>query len=378
MRDYFRRENPIHFIFPIDGDCLNDNDRTADRDAFTIKVKVYAARDAELFINEKKAVYNGNCFEADIPLIGYRNTLEAVDKRAEGAGESIAVYRLDQAAGKYRISIDDVIFAMQDLTVHKDTYQSVFDNPFLKVFKEAHDRYGLKISLNLFYETDEMTDFSKKHDYFNLSMMTDAYKEEWKANADWLLFTFHARKEHPDYPYRNTTAENIRTDCELVHREILRFAGKECLADVATLHWSTTNEIGARTLRALGYKGMLGFFILDANKEPYVSYFYPADLTEHIGSRDFWKDNAEDMICVRIDLVLNELRSHNLEERLEEVVRHPGRGGFLEMVIHEQYFYEDYREYISEYGDLILNTCKFLSSRNYKPVFLREVMFENA
>ena len=44
--------------------------------------------------------------------------------------------------------IDDVVWLFRDLTRQKP--KSVFDNPFMKVLKEMHEKYGLKVQLNLF------------------------------------------------------------------------------------------------------------------------------------------------------------------------------------------------------------------------------------
>ena len=42
--------------------------------------------------------------------------------------------------------------------------------------KEAHDRFGMKVQLNVFYRTD----FFYGNDEFTLTEMTDAYKAEWE------------------------------------------------------------------------------------------------------------------------------------------------------------------------------------------------------
>ena len=74
--------------------------------------------------------------------------------------------------------IDDVIWLFRDLTRKKPT--SIFDNFFLKILKEAHEKYGLKVQLNLFYRTD----FFYGDDEFTLAEMTDAYKKEWEQKLE--------------------------------------------------------------------------------------------------------------------------------------------------------------------------------------------------
>lgn len=48
--------------------------------------------------------------------------------------------------------IDDTIWAFRDIARQKPA--SIFDQPFLALMKEAHDKYGMKVQLNLFYQTD--------------------------------------------------------------------------------------------------------------------------------------------------------------------------------------------------------------------------------
>ncbi len=61
--------------------------------------------------------------------------------------------------------IDDVIWLMRDLT--RERPSSLFDNFFMKILKHAHERYGLKVQLNLFYRTD----FYYGNDEFTLKLL---------------------------------------------------------------------------------------------------------------------------------------------------------------------------------------------------------------
>ena len=44
--------------------------------------------------------------------------------------------------------IDDVIWLFRDLARERPT--SIYDNKFMKMLKEAHDKYGMKVQLNIF------------------------------------------------------------------------------------------------------------------------------------------------------------------------------------------------------------------------------------
>lgn len=282
--------------------------------------------------------------------------------------------------GKYRISLDDNILCLADLTRNKNIYTSIFDNPYMKIFKKAHDLYGAKIHMNVFYEykndEDDRSRFSGEREYFNLSMMTDKYKEEWKVNSDWLKLSFHSRSEKPDKPYLNVTAECIKEDIELVHREILRFAGPESLSEVTTLHWGACNEEGVRALRSQGYRGLVGFFSVTESGETRVAYCYSYDLVQHLNGRSFWVDTEEDISYGKVDMVLNNYRLDEIVPNLEKIYKEKQESGFIELLMHEQYFYPDYCLYIADFENIILGASKWLTEHGYQGTLMSEVMFK--
>ncbi len=378
MRDFFKRNQPLYFVFPIDGDCVNEHDgRRTGKDSVTFSAVVHAPADAEVYIEGKRAEFSDGLYRADVTVHGHRNTLTAED-RTNGTACRIVVYHLPRTLGRYRLSSDDNILFLQDITKNQDVYTSIFENPYLAVYKKAHDLYGARVHLNLFYEfKPEEAYFSVPgREYFNLSMMTDKFKEEFRANADWLKLAFHAKSERPDKPYRNASAETVTKDCLQVCREILRFAGEECLNDTTTVHWGEASREGVRALRALGFRSLTGYFEKTGNNEPLVAYYTEGELCDHIGARDFWVDTEEDMLFGRIDLVLNLWTLDWVKKTLREVVDNPYRGGFVSIMIHEQYFYSDYTAYLPDFEERVLSSCEYLSRMGYRGAHICEVTAE--
>ena len=374
MKDYFRKSKPVHFVFPIDGDCVNSADGIREGNDVIVKVKIAAPENAELYVNDVKAVKNGDVYEVDVRFESYRTSLTAIDT-VSGESDTIAVFKFKAPEKKFRLSVDDNILFLRDIAKNQDKYASLFDNPYLKAYKRAHDATGVCVHMNLFYETGAD---ATAPDYFNLTMMPDKYKAEWEANSHWLRLSFHSRTNEPLWPYKHTTHSKITEDCKLVNQEILRFAGEKTLAKTTTLHFGATNPTGVRALRTLGYQTRAAYFEFDSEGNTMVSYYYPKDLVSYLGERDFWRDTEEDVTYCRIDRVLN--LDKTVEGNLNAVkaaFNNPTRGKFIEMMIHEQYFYETYGGYIPAFADIIYESCKWLKDQGYTSTFMQDVTAEN-
>lgn len=378
MRDYFMKHSSVRFCKWIDGDCVNERDGQVEGNILLLPVEVETKSGCEVYVNTilAKETERAGHYVAVVGLNGYRNTIVAENK-TEGNSCRIAIFRMPKnSVGSFRLSSDDNIRFLKELS--EGDYASIFDHPYLAVYKKAHDLYGAKAHLNLFYAFDDKARacFSGEHSYFDLSMMTDRYKEEFRANADWLKLTFHAYSEFPDKPYKYATAEKITEDCIKVYREIIRFAGEECVSNSTTVHWGEANRECVRALRALGFRSLTGYFVKDEEGEPLVSYYAENELVEHVGPRDFWVDTQEDMIFGRIDCVLNLDTLEICNERVAEAAMDPHRGGFVSIMIHEQYFYPDYDNYCPDFEERVLEPCKYLYEHGYKGAHITEVTTE--
>lgn len=374
----------IEFINPWDGDVLNQFDGRIvsgkNRESLEVRIQVVAPNNSQIKINGVPAVavkteHSCNCsschsqdeelYEATVLLDGYRNIIVAQNEDSSVINE-IVVYWLKEGTNKYRISTDDNIWFLKDLTQNSNIYKSIFDNPYIKVFKDVHDKYGTKVHFNLFYQTED----------FNLSQMTDKFKSEWQANSDWIKFTFHSLQEFPDNPYNDATFEQMKNDYLLVTNEIIRFAGKELLSPITTTHWGSATIQAARALRTLGIKGLVGYFKYDAEGNPVASYYADNELIDHVSMRDAWKDNLEDIMYIRHDIVLDSVKLENIDNYLDNIKRDPHQSGLIEMLIHEQYFYEHYKNYQPEYRDKVMKAAKWAKDNGYQPALWTDVVLE--
>jgi hypothetical protein len=167
----------MYFHFPIDGDMLNSREGTLRDNCLYVQVKIIAHPNESLLVNGIPAVYDGSYHTVEIPLYGYRNMISAYNTFTNETIE-ISVYWLKTSTYKTRLSLDDNILCLRDLTKNADKYNSVFDNPYFALYKNVHDTFGTKVHMNVYYQCEN----------FNISMLPDKYKPEFIANSDWLQF----------------------------------------------------------------------------------------------------------------------------------------------------------------------------------------------
>jgi hypothetical protein len=352
------------FLNPIDGDMLNERDGMAAGSSLFVQVMVAADPEHEITVNGKTAAGSAGIYTAQVELDQYSNRIEAIDKTS-GTSEAIIVYRLLNYTGKYRLSLDDNIWFLRDIAKNAAGCKSIFENPYLGFYKQIHDEFGTKVHFNIYYQTEG----------FDLSQMPDKYKPEWRDNADWLRLSFHALQDTPDMPYISAGYDEMKRDCGKVQEQIIRFAGEEVLGPVTTLHWGEATVEGCRALRDLGYKCQVGDFNVD-NDLPAVSYYLDVEKRRHINKRFIWKDNREDIIFFRSAIIIDCQKLENIAGFLDNIHADPQKSGYMDLLIHEQYFYPDYVNYQSNYRDKVRTSVKWAVEKGYKPEFLERCVFE--
>ena len=356
----------ISFLSPLDGDMLSEYDGKVDNGRLSITVRIAAPNGSNIVINGVDAKRSDKLFFSHVHLKDYENVIEVKDG-ISGEKQSITVFWLKDFTNKYRLSLDDNIWFLKDVSENARQYKSIFENPYLALLKEVHETYGTRIHINIYYQTEG----------FNLSQMTTGFRNEWRENAEWLRLSFHALQNDPDLPYINAGYKQVKTDCDMVKEQIYRFAGDELMGPVTTLHWGEATVEGCRALRDSGYTALAGYFTNEKADDEYpVSYYLDREKRQHVNKRSIWRDNREGIIFSKIAMVIN---SHDLEQivsYLDEYKESTNTNGFMDLMIHEQYFYPFYRDYQPDFRQKILTAVKWASDNGYKPAFLSECIFE--
>lgn len=253
----------------------------------------------------------------------------------------------------YCFTVDDNIRFLKELT--NGNNRDLFEHPYLAMYRRLHEAYGVKVQLNLFYEMPG----------FDLSQMTERFKEQFQQNAFWLKMSFHSRLENV-CPYEFSGYEEVYADCKAVQDQILRFAGQECLAQTTTIHYCRNTAQGLEALKDNGVKGLLGLFGTDA--APRTSYEVPME--------DACKIRRGHIVPYlgipmgSIDMVINDCKRENLIPCLEALMP---RNQF-HVMIHEQYFYPDYVRYIPDFEDMLRDIFGFMEKNAFASRFFEEMI----
>ena len=356
-------ENSIKFLSPVDGDMLNELDGKVNNGCLVTPVRIQASPGAKIKINSVYAKFSDNTFVTDVQLKDYKNIIEVVDENT-GNSQIITVFWLKNYVNRYRLSLDDNIWFLRDISNNSNTYKSIFENPYLNFLKQIHDTYGTKVHINIYYQTEG----------FNVSQMSTKYKSEWKDSADWLRLSFHALQNDPDYPYLNSGYDELKSDCEKVNEQIRRFAGEEVMSKVTTLHWGVATVEGSRALRDEGYVGQVSDFNIE-NGVPTIAMYLDLEQTQHINKRFLWRDNREGIIFSKASIVINSHKVDEIVPFLDDLKRDPHKSAYMDLLIHEQYFYPFYKDYQPDFRQKVTTAIKWAADKGYKPAFLSECIF---
>jgi hypothetical protein len=350
---------------PVDGQICNRWDGEITPEGLRIKVAGTCDGAPSVSVNGVAAAVNAGRFTATVTLSSPETELVVM----AGDQEAARLRVFYDAAGfrRCRISVDDCIYFLRDTALY--ARDSIFENGFLRFWRDMHREFGTKVHLNVYYRDLDTG--------FTIDQFPDRWRGEWEANADWMHLTFHAIADQPDWPYREADYATIDRDFRLITNEIVRFAGPSVLSNYGTLHWGTAPVEGCRALRDNGMTGLVGYFWLQDGK-PHVAYYLDVERTAHVGSRDYWVDTAEGITFVQHDLVMDPLRLSEIAPSLDAIYADPHRSEVLELLCHEQYFYPRWPNYMPEQAQKVRAALQWAAEHGYRPVFYNEGRFAGA
>jgi len=250
-------------------------------------------------------------------------------------------------------TVDDNIRFLKEIT--ESNCKSIFDHPYLAMYKRLHDEFNLKVQLNLFYRMEG----------FALSAMSSAYRSEWKENADWLKLSFHSQYENVK-PYAFSGYRELYDDCKAVNDQVIRFASSSALAKTTTIHYCLTTAEGLSALADNNVKGLLGLF--GNQRAARTSYGIEEEYALQIRNGRMVSQNG--IVFAPIDIVLNMFTREVILDLLSELSHRES----IWVMIHEQYFYADYQAYQPDFEEKLRASFGFLTERGYESRFFEDLI----
>jgi len=350
----------VKITFPQDGDILNHLDGRQTRHGLLIEVTGTCPSNAQVKVNGRPAQVKETTFKCPLLIVNEKTRIRAcVGAKEDDPHDDIQVLWDRNCFKRYRFSTDDNIWFLRDIAQNADTYKSIFENPYLAMWKRFHDTYGTSVQHNIYWQDE--ADFS-------LPQMPDRFRGEWQDNASWLKLAYHAFANDPPYPHENASYEEIARVFENITTEIIRFAGEEVLTSFTTLHWGRASREACRAVRDRGIRGLACPYPDTWPFDPHIAYYLPNEVIPHAQSRDYWWDTKEDLIFIAYDINCNSVAVKDIPDHLARRAANIHHSQLMEVMIHEQYFYPHYRAYLPDYAERIETCIRWLTENGYKSV----------
>ena len=358
----------IKFRKPLDGTVICITDEVIDRGAAVADCIIHAPAEHTLTVNGIECTEQRGAYFATVPLGKKAGEVElTVVDCGTGATDTVRVRAAYAPRKIFRVSVDDNILAFQDIALHADEYDSIFDNEYFNMYRRLHEEYGVKFHFNLFYTTP-------LRGGFNLSQFPDKYKDEWLSVRDWLTLSFHSHADSPANPYINSAYDDVYRDCKQVMDEIERFAGYR--GYVTTLHYCEATADGLRALYDCGIRVLLGCFELRPDGGHVICYSVTREQFDTVKENSFWREPESGIIMFSPDVVLNNHPCHEIIQKLERAAEDYPDRNFVDMLIHEQLYYKDLPGFvhIPDYEQRIRTGIEWCLSRGYVPGLVSELI----
>lgn len=353
----------VAITWPLQGQVLNHLQGEPTGDGLRVVVKGCVRGTATVRVNGLETAPVLGEFSTPAVLAPGHNSLLVEAGGAGGHGSHrIDVWYDCHARKRYRFSVDDNSFWLREIGTNPDEYASLFDCFYLRMWRDLHTRYGLKVVLNIYYRTA---------DGFELPMFSDRWKGEFADHAGWLKLSWHALADKPDRPYEYVGYEQVAHDLDLVNEQIVRFAGEPTLAPPTVMHWAEATWPGVKALVDRGVRNLSGIFRKRAGRQTgnYHLRDERADLVEACAQ---WIDADTGLAFSQADITANNAPVETIEPFLEELTKRPEHAEILDYFTHEQYFWPFYQRYVPDHPERVEALVRWATEHGYEPCFFHE------
>lgn len=353
----------IELRWPYDGQVLNPRQGTAGPDGLTIEVRGSVRGSATVELAGTTLETSVGEFSLPVTLQPGRTDLLARACGPFGRGEhAVRVWYAPDEVKRYRFSVDDNSFWLRELGRHEQRYPSLFDLPYLANWRRLHERYGLKVVLNIYWATE---------DGFTLADFPARFRPEFESSSDWLKLAWHAATNKPDRPYEYAGYQEIADDHDRVVEQIHRFAGEATCSPPTVVHWAEVTADGMRALVEREVRNLSGIFRRLRGRHAGV-YHLRDERAAIVEACARYIDEETQIAFSALGMVANNTPLEAIEPGLEAIAARPENGGILDYFTHEQYFWEFYERYIPDHWDRVEAMVRWAAERDYQPCWFHE------
>jgi len=352
----------MEIIEPFHGAVLNHRNGLAGQDCLTIPVRVAAGADDNVLVNGAAARRAGAEFQAEVALREKETDIVAVADGPGGRRERrVRVVWDRHSRPRYRFAVDDNIYFLRDLAARG--CRSLFDCPYLEMFRRFHETYAAKFVLNLFHRTREGD--------FDLTRFPDRYRGQWADNAHWLKLAFHAYQEFPGRPYQDADPAKLLADLDEVAEQVVRFAGEEAYSPTTVIHFAMIRPEAVKHLARRGVRA-LSTHLHRTEGGWDINYQLDDARSRYLLAHDALRDFESGVTFSNIDVVCNETPPEQVAPVLERVAADANTAEIIDLLTHEQYFWPFYQNYLPDHAERVEAAIRWVTQRGYEPVFFHE------
>lgn len=275
--------------------------------------------------------------------------------------ESIRVYYDKTSFPRYHYSISDALRVLQE--IESKGYENIFEHQLFGFLKHLHESYGTKVTLFLFY----------KDASFDLTSMSEKYKEEFIENSDWLRFGFHAI-DGRSYPYAKSGYVKAKRDYLKIKNEVVRYAGEESWSNVVRSGYCSGSNEAVAAWRDCGVSLLLtcrpitGLYYFGGG-DSWLGILWDKirrmgkldEVYKYIFNNDYWIDYDRSIAFVTLDVLIEKER--DVTGKLGQIYKYRNRAEIIDVAVHEYALRDEVNRRRSE------EAICWLKEKGYVPVF---------
>lgn len=250
------------------------------------------------------------------------------------------------------ISFDDIVACLTNLT--KNTYASLFDEPFFGWLKGLHTAYGAKFSLYVY-------------DLTKLASVPTKYKQEFFEARHWLKFGLHAKTS--GHNYGSDTYANAQTDWNALVSGVVRITGTHQSIDrIPRLHNFAGSKDAVTGMRDCKC-GVLGF--LGADTDSRISYHLTEEQQAILAKQSTFLDVENGVIIFKTNYRGEFLgAADGMYEKMESFLSDASYSNCFKPFVwftHEPYVYSS--SALTDKSKIVEDVCKFAFDYNIPFVY---------